>query len=138
MLNSGNVYKYLDAVSGSFWNCKRILSYGKPWNFVTGSRSVGKSTNIACFFILDFLKNGHKFIYCRRTKDEAMLTCQTFFGNAISIINAKTEFKIKSLEYNGGEYYITMDGAGEDAPKIHCGTVIPLSLEQKYKSANFS
>lgn len=135
MLNSGNVYKYLDAVSGGFWNCKKLLSYGKPWNFVTGSRSVGKSTNIACFFILDFLENGHKFIYCRRTKDETLLTCQTFFGNAISIINSKTDFNIKSLEYNGGEYYILLDGEEE---KRHCGSVVPLSLEQKYKSANFS
>lgn len=135
MLKSDNVYGLLDKCSGKFWNCKKLLTFSRPWNFVTGSRSVGKSTNIAIFFILDFLKNDHKFIYCRRTKDETLLTCNTFFGNAVPIINKCTEYNITNFEYNGGEYYIELDG--DEAPR-QCGKVVPLSLEQKYKSSNFS
>ena len=135
MLKSANVYKYLDLLSGDFWSCKKLLTYGRPWNFVTGSRSVGKSTNIGCFCLLDFVKNGNKFIYSRRTKDETLLTCESFFGNPVSIINSKTDIHIHSLEYEGGNYYIKYE---EDGERIHCGCVIPLSLEQKYKSANFS
>lgn len=135
MLNSGNVYKYLDSISGKFWNCKKLLTYGKPWNFVTGSRSVGKSTNIGAFCILDFIVNGHKFIYTRRTKDETLLTCESFFGNPVRLINDKTPFKVHSIIYEGGDYFIQYEKDGE---KIHCGCVVPLSLEQKYKSANFS
>lgn len=136
MLSGGNVYKYLDIISGGFWNCQKLLTYGRPWNFVTGSRSVGKSTNIACYFIIDFLKNGHKFIYTRRTQDETMLTCRGFFGNAIKIINDKLpEFNIYSLTYEGGEYFIKTSEEGE---KIQCGCVVPLSQEQKFKSKDFS
>lgn len=135
MLQSDNVYGLLDKCSGGFWNCKKLLTYKRPWNFITGSRSVGKSTNIAVFFILDYLKNDHKFIYCRRTKDEALLTAPTFFGNAINIINDKTEYNIESLEYKGGEYTIKMK---DEETARQCGMVVPLSLEQKYKSGNFS
>lgn len=135
MLDSSNVFNLIDLCAGDFWSCRKLLSFKRPWNFVTGSRSVGKSTNIAVFFVLDFLKNSHKFIYTRRTKDEASLTCNTFFGNAVNIINNKTLYKIKSLEYKGGEYFIQMDG--EEQPR-QCGKVIPLSQEQKYKSADLS
>ena len=135
MLQSGNVYKYLDQIQGGFWSCKKLLTYGRPWNFITGSRSVGKSTNIGAFFLLDFILNGHKFIYSRRTKDETLLTCQSFFGNPVKIINDNTDIHIHSLIYEGGEYFIQYE---EDGEKIQCGCTIPLSLEQKYKSANFS
>lgn len=135
MLNSGNVYKLLDQISGDFWNCKKLLTYNRPWNFVAGSRSVGKSTIIAAFFILDYLINGHKFIYSRRTKDETLLTAPTFFGNAVAIINKKTDIKIADFYYDGGSYYIRLDGEKE---KRECGCIVPISLEQKYKSSNFS
>lgn len=135
MLNSGNVYKYLDMISGYFWNCKKLLTYGRPWNFVTGSRSIGKSTNIACYFILDYIKNGHKFIYTRRTQDETMLTCRGFFSNAVKIINDKTEFKIESFCYDGGNYWIKFK---DKETQEQCGTIVPLSQEQKFKSKDFS
>lgn len=134
MLNSGNVYKYLDEISGGFWNCKKLLTYNRPLNFVTGSRSVGKSTNIAAFFVLDFIRNGHKFIYCRRTLDETRLTCAGFFGNAVRLINEKTDFNIENFRYYGGDYFITIQGE-EERP---CGCIVSLSQEQKYKSADFS
>lgn len=135
MLNSGNVYKYLDACSGRFYNCKKLLTYNRPWIFITGSRSIGKSTSVAVFFILDYLKNGHKFIYTRRTKDETLYTCRTFFGNAVTIINNCTEFNICEFKYDGGKYYIKMEG--EEGVR-ECGCIIPLSQEQKHKSNNYS
>lgn len=134
MLNSGKVYKYLDMIAGGFYNCKKLLTYGRPLNFVTGSRSIGKSTDIAAFFLLDFLLTGHKFIYCRRTLDETRLTCGGFFGNAVQIINAKTPLKIADFRYHGGDYFITVEGQKEQ----HCGCIAALSQEQKYKSADFS
>ena len=48
-----NLYKYIDAISGDFWSCKKILSYGRPFNFVLSGRSVGKSTQVACLVLLD-------------------------------------------------------------------------------------
>ena len=135
MLNCGNTYKYLDACAGGFYNLKKILTYNRPWSFITGSRSVGKSTAVAIFFICDYLKNGNKFIYTRRTKDETLYTCATFFSNAVAIINDKTEFQINKLWYDGGKYWLKRDGR-EDAEQ--CGCIIPLSQEQKHKSNNYS
>lgn len=137
MLGGGNVYKYLKMCANGFWSCEKILTFGRPWNFVTGSRSVGKSTGVAIFFALDFIVNGHKFVYTRRTKDETLLTCHTFFGNAAHIISTCTPFNVKCIRYEKQSYKITYEKNGEEVTD-ECGIVIPLSLEQKYKSANFS
>ena len=134
-INAGNTYKYLDQCAGDFVSLTKILSYGKPWMFLTGSRSVGKSTAIAIFDIIDYVKNGKKFIYTRRTKDETLLTCSTFFSNAVEIINRKTDIKIKKFYYEAGRYFIILEGK-EEAEE--CGMIIPLSQEQKYKSSNLS
>lgn len=132
-----SLYGDIDKCSGKFYNPKKILTYNKPWNFITGSRSVGKSTGWAIYCVLDFLENGHKFIYVRRTKDEVLLTAPTFFGNAVPIINAHTDYKIKSVEYSKQKYFVVYEEDGEET-KVECGMVIPLSLEQKYKSADLS
>lgn len=132
-----NLYKYLEMVNkdGKFWSIQKLLTFNKPFMIVTSSRSIGKSTNIACFVILDFLKNGKKWIYLRRTKDEMLETCKDYFNNAITLINENTEFKIKEIEYKAGDYFITMQG-DEETP-IHCGYAMGLSLESKYKSKPF-
>lgn len=137
-------FKYLDKCTGGFYSPRRICTYGRPWMFITGSRSVGKSTSIAILCILDYLVNGHKWIYCRRTKDEVQLTAPTFFGNAIAIINKNTNFKIHEVVYSKQKFYISMEddkieGDEEEGYERHeCGMIIPLSLEQKYKSSNLS
>lgn len=137
-----SLYSDLDKCSGKFYNIKRLLTYGKPWMFVTGSRSIGKSTSVAVWAILNFLETGQKFIYCRRTQDETLLTAPRFFGNAVQIINERTDRrKIKSVWYNRKKYYIVYDGGtGDDADdeRIECGMIIPLSLEYKYKSDDLS
>ena len=89
-----SLYGDLDKCAGKFYNPKRLLTFNKPWNFITGSRSVGKSTGWAIYCVLDFLHNGHKFIYVRRTKDEVSLTAPTFFGNAVPIIRNNTCYLI--------------------------------------------
>lgn len=131
----GNIYKYLDKASGDFYNVKKVLTYGRPWNFITGSRSVGKSTSVAIMFLYDFLQNGRKFIYCRRDQDAVMLTCQKFFASAVDIINATRDFNIAEFYYHSKYYYIRLEGEEETR---QCGTIIPLSLENKYKSSNYS
>jgi len=131
-----NVYKYLGQINkdDNFWSIKNMLTYNKPIMMVTSSRSIGKSTNIACFLIFDFLLNGFKWIYLRRTRDEMMETCKDYFSNAIKLINEYTEFKIISIEYKAGDYFILLDG--EETPR-HCGYAMGLSLESKYKSKPF-
>jgi len=134
-VSCGNIYKYMDEYCGEFYNPRRVLTYGRPWIFVTGSRSVGKSTGVAIMFLLDYIVNHRKFIYCRRDQDAVLLTCSKFFASAVSIINAAGDFKIAEFYYFAKYFYIRMEGEEEAA---QCGTIIPLSLENKYKSSNFS
>jgi len=115
-------------IYGKFYNPNRLLSYGKVLNFTIGSRSIGKSTGWAIHLLKDFIDNGHQFIYVRRTQDETQLTAPSYFDNAVNILNDHG-YDIKEFYYKGGEYYI--DG------KL-CGYAIPLSLQQKYKSSNYS
>lgn len=131
-----NLYKYLQQINpgGRFFSIEKILTYNKPIMFITSSRSVGKSTNIGAFCLLDFIKNGYKFIYVRRTKDEMQETCQDYFSNAIRLINERTSIKIKDFKYHAGDYFIQLQN--DEKPK-HCGYAKGLSLEGKYKSKPF-
>ena len=139
MLNSGNVYKYLDQCANGFWSCKRALTYNRPTIVVTGTRSVGKSTGVACFALLDFIVNDHKFFYLRRRPMTLRQTCKTFFANAIQIINQHTEFKIKGFRFNRGEYEIAMEYDADNNPVWKpCGKAVALSEEENYKSNVFS
>ena len=113
---------------GIFYNPTKLLSYGRVLNFSIGSRSIGKSTGFAIMMLKDYIEKGRQFIYVRRTKDETQLTAPSYFDNAVDIMKAKG-FDIQDFYYKGGEYYLN----GEI-----CGYAIPLSLQQKYKSSNYS
>lgn len=113
---------------GKFYNPTKLLSYGRVLNFSIGSRSIGKSTGLAIMMLRDFIENGHMFIYVRRTQDETQLTAPSYFDNAVNILQDKG-YDIKDFYYKGGEYFCN--------GKL-CGYAIPLSLQQKYKSSNYS
>lgn len=113
---------------GKFYNPNKLLSYGKVLNFTIGSRSIGKSTGWAIHLLKEYMEKGRQFIYVRRTQDETQLTAPSYFDNAVDILRQK-DYKIESFAYKGGEYYLN----GE-----LCGYAIPLSLQQKYKSSNYS
>lgn len=115
-------------VYGKFYNPNKILSYGKVLNFSIGSRSIGKSTGWALFLLLEWINKGRQFIYVRRTRDELHETCVTYFDNAVDILK-HYGYKIEEFYYKGGCYYMN----GE-----LCGYAIPLGLQQKYKSSNYS
>lgn len=115
-------------VYGKFYNPTKLLSYNKFLNFSIGSRSIGKSTGFAIFLLREFIEHGRQFIYCRRTKDETQLTAPTYFDNAVTILKSYG-YDVGVVTYSGGEYYLD--------DKL-CGYAIPLSLQQKYKSSNYS
>lgn len=120
-----------DAMTEGWFSLRKPLSYNRHLVTVTGKRSTGKSTNTALYILLDFLKNGRGWVYTRRTKDESDLTAPSWFDNAVGIINRhiKDEADRIVMEYKGGKYYVD----GKEA-----GLAVPLSLQQKYKSANMS
>ena len=114
---------------GPFYNPAKILSYGRNLMFSVGSRSIGKTTGWCIDTVMDFLKSGKQWIYVRRTKDELDVTAPTYFDNATDILMAHNVKMPGPVVYKGGEYMI--------GDKV-AGFAIPLSLQQKYKSSNFS
>lgn len=132
-----NLYKYLEMLdpNGEFWSIKTLLTYNKPWLFVTSGRSIGKSTNVGCFLVLDYLVNGYSWLYVRRRKDDVLNTAQSFFENVVTLLNDKCGFDIEFIEYKGGEYFIKLTSWDK---KKKCGESMALSLEHKYKSNVFN
>lgn len=139
LTNVGNLYKLLDTAaydkdSGeSFFSLSKILTYNRAWNFITGPRSAGKTTGVATFLLLDFIKNGRMFLYIRRTKDELDVTKKKFFNDAIAIIKQKLNINITYFDMAGNDYIISIDNS---EPTI-CGTSFYLSKEEKLKSGGY-
>lgn len=142
LMYSGKTYKYLDQCANGFWTAKKALTYNRPIICVTATRSVGKSTGVALYVLLDYLVNGHKFMYIRRRQRDTYKTCKTFFNNAIVIINKYTDFRIYGFKYEYGFYWISteMDTTKDEEEPIFekCGMAFPLSEEEELKSSVFS
>lgn len=137
MLNAyGKIYKYLDRYSGDFYNCRRLFTYdGRPWAFLMGSRSIGKSTNLSIAFLLIKFLYGDCFAYVRRDDDELQRTKHSFFDSGIDIVNGFGDFRIDSMDLRGGVYTVEWRGLDSDAKHVEpIGSAIPLSLQRKQKS----
>lgn len=139
MFNFGKTYKYLEKVNHGFWNIINILTYGRQAMIVTGSRSVGKSTQVALLCLFTYALYGKKFVYSRRRQKDIEKTYKTFFNNAVEIFNSVFERKIIAFKPFNGRYWIafTMD-ENEEPLWEECGCYIPLADEENYKSNSFS
>lgn len=121
-------------VYGKFYSPEKVLSYGRPWMFVLGTRSIGKSTGIGMFVLMQYLKKGEKFLYIRRDQDEIMETCRTFFMSPVEILK-NNGYDIAEFKYDRGNYFIRRN---DSDVWEQCGTILPLSKQGKAKSANYS
>lgn len=113
---------------GDFYSPVKLLSYGRRLNISIGSRSIGKSTGIGMHLLKDFIENGHRFIYMRRTKDETDDTAPNYFGDAVSILN-DNGFSINDFSYINNKYFLN----GE-----LCGYSLSLRRQSKAKSMGIS
>lgn len=93
MFNFGKCYKYLAMCNNGFYDVTKILSYGRPCMVVTGSRSVGKSTQLALLCLICYAVTGRTFAYTRRYRDDVVLTYDSYFDNAIEIYNSTLPLK---------------------------------------------
>lgn len=121
-------------IYGDFYNPTKLLSSGKAYLFSIGVRSSGKSTGWLIHLLKEYMKYGKQFIYMRRDKDELDNNAYKAFNNAHLIYNDYYKGKkgypmIESIEYKAGTYIINGKVAGY---------AIPLSVQQKYKSLDFS
>ena len=125
-----NIPKY-DKLCEGWFSLRRPLSYNRHLMAITGKRTTGKSTNTSLYVLLDFLLNGRGMVYSRRTEDETELTADSWFENAVTILNSYIENPDHRLiiEYTKHEYFVN--------GKL-MGYAIPISLQHKRKSKNFS
>lgn len=130
-----SLFKYLEEFSqgGRYISALDVLPYHKPYNFFAAERNGGKTTAVAGLAIGLWIFKKKKFIYTRRKKDETLLTCKSFFEQAAIIAGRVLEAKI-DVVYKGGCYYMSIDS---DDP-AQFGQIVPLSMEYKYKSYDFS
>lgn len=53
-----------------YYDLHNLLTRNAPWNFVIGARGLGKTFAAKRYGIKEYIKNGHEFIYLRRTDVE--------------------------------------------------------------------
>lgn len=147
MINYGPIYKYLDRLAhdegGDYWNVRPLLTYGRPLIVETSARDIGKSTMIAGLALLDYIVQGHKFVYFRRYKEQTRITAKTFFSGVPELLKEKCGVQIDAFKYDKSKYWIGTDTGEEDqhGRKVYqweeCGEAFALSREEDFKSARF-
>lgn len=109
-----------------YYTCNKVMSYGTPFIFTMGNRSIGKTFSFTSLCINKFLKQGRKFIYMRRYDDDLKLVAPSFFDNV------REKYTNVSLE---------VDGNGKTSTRFYingevAGITIALSRGFKFKSVN--
>lgn len=111
-----------------FYSPTKALSYGTPWIFSLGNRSIGKTFGWTCKLINSFLQKGEKFIYMRRFDDDLKLVAPSFFDN-IQFKYPTTEFEVDGNGKSGTAMLIDKQVAG---------ITVSLSKVTKFKSVGFA
>lgn len=107
-----------------FYNGKRVLSFGTPFIFSLGNRSIGKTFYWTTRCIKKYLKSGEQFIYVRRYDNDLKRVAPSFFEN-VSFKFPDVSLGVEGSGRSGTEYYIN-DGLA--------GVTMALSAANKYKS----
>lgn len=111
----------------NYYQCRKVMSYGTPFIFTLGNRSIGKTFAFTSYCINRYLKTGRKFIYMRRYDEDLVLTAPTYFDSV------REKYTNVSLE---------VDGSGKTGKTRFlingnlAGITISLSKGFKYKSVN--
>ena len=116
-----------------WYDKQQLLSHNKILNMVMSNRGGGKTFNMTCWAISDFLKKGKQCVWVRRYKTElrnkddgnpGILDNNAFFEGVIE----KNVFPDVKLEVKGNMGYIN------DKPAIY---FVALSTSRQLKSMNF-
>lgn len=111
-------------MSNKFYTGKRVLSFGTPFIFSLGNRSIGKTFYWTCRMINYFKRTGKKFIYMRRYDDDLKLVGSKFF-DAVRFKYPEDELAVNGNGTTGTTFYIN---------KQQCGFTMSLSKATKSKS----
>lgn len=117
-----------DTTKNKYYNGKQILSYGTPFLFSLGNRSIGKSFYWTERCINKYLRDGKKFIYMRRYDDDLKRVAPSFFDN-VAFKHPDLTLTVGGNGKSGSPLYIN----GEQA-----GITVALSAANKYKSVGMA
>lgn len=121
-----------------YFSLHPVLSRNATLNMVIGHRSAGKTYAFKDWALRDFLKNGKQFIYLRRNRNEVANIRATLFDDIIDKYNV-------DIRHEGVQVFLrqrpTPEMTAKEIKKL-CpwrlfGFIIPLSLQQTYKSAAY-
>lgn len=115
----------------TWYTARQALSYGTPWIFSMGNRSIGKSFDWCSRLLLNARDKGEEFIYLRRYAQDLKKVGLTCFDEVIN-----TNPKLKDLDF-------AIDGKGGEGTRyfingIKVGQAVPLSGALRYKSSTWS
>lgn len=92
--------------SSIFFDIKRTLTHNCLFNFIVGSRGVGKTYAFKKWAIEDFLKTGKQFVYVRRFEKEAQKSVKKFWDDI------RDKFPDHIFTVKGRTFYIDHIAAG--------------------------
>lgn len=121
-----------------YFTLHEVLTRNAVINMIIGHRSAGKTYSYKDWAIRDFLKNGKQFIYLRRNRDEVAAVKDTLFNDIVDKYNI-------DVRVEGKNYYLrsrptpemTAAEIKKECPWQIFGYIMPLSLQQMYKSSSF-
>lgn len=117
----------------SYYNFDKIYSYNAVFNFLVGSRGLGKTYGAKFKVLRKAVKVGEQFIYMRRYKEELATSAKTFFADI------HHEFPNHDFRTNGwlAEMADAKTRDDKKRPWKTIGYFIPLSRAQSMKSVAF-
>lgn len=110
-----------------YYSGKKALSFGTPFIFTLGNRSIGKTFYWTKRCINMFLQGNHKFLYVRRYADDLKKVADKFWDNVL-------------YQYEGVKFDV--DGKGANAQYFinsrQAGMAMALSGATKYKGISLA
>lgn len=116
-----------------YYNFDRLYSYNASYNFVCGSRGIGKTFGTKKRAVLNAIRKGEQFIYLRRYKSE-LAGRSTFFADI------HQEFPEWNFRINGlrAEMVLKADAKKKGARWTVIGYFVALSNAQAQKGVSFN
>jgi len=117
----------------SYYNFDKIYSYNAMFNFLVGSRGLGKTYGSKLKVLRKAVRSGEQFIYMRRYKEELQTSAKTFFADI------ENEFPDWDFQTTGWKAEMSPVSKREEKkrPWKTIGYFIPLSRAQSMKSVAF-
>ncbi len=123
----------------NFWTPDKLKETGRRICVAVGTRTAGKTYSLKKEVLEDFFLNNRTFVWSRKTVDETEKSAKSFLGDMNSVIKGLIPIDSEGqpmgfLQSTKDFLYYKVKG---EKPII-VGIFIPLSVQHKYKSVDFS